>query len=76
VFTITAVDAEGTPRTVGTDGFVVKLGRSDTNFDLAQRFSPTNLNNGRFALSYTVTSSGAYQMSVRLGNVWEITNAP
>jgi hypothetical protein len=76
VFTITAVDAEGVPRTVGTDGFVVKLGRSDTDFESAVRYSPANLNNGRFTLSYTVTSSGAYQMSVRLGGVWEISNAP
>ncbi len=76
MFTITAVDAEGSPRTVGTDGFAVKIGRSGTDFQSATRFSPTNLNNGRFTLSYTVTSSGAYQMSIRLGNVWEIANAP
>jgi hypothetical protein len=76
VFTITAVDAEGAAKTVGNDGFAVTIGRGGGDFTAATSYAPTNLNNGRYSLSFTITASGAYQMSIRLGAVWEIMNSP
>ena len=35
---------------MGNDGFVVYIGRSDENFDLAPSYNPANLNNGRYEL--------------------------
>lgn len=76
MFTVTAVDKEGTIRTLGNDGFAVYISPTAANFNSATTYSPSNMNNGRHTLAVTLTASGAYQMTIRLGGVWEILNAP
>jgi hypothetical protein len=75
-FTVTAVDAENEAKTVGNDGFAISIGRGGEDSSLATSYAATNLNNGKYSLSFTITASGAYQMSIRLGSVWEIPNSP
>jgi hypothetical protein len=76
VFTVTAVDIEGSTRSGSSDGFVVSIARSDASIQSAARYETSNIGNGIYALSFVATASGSYQISIRLGGVWQIKESP